>query len=77
MSYRASFDKKNTSRTIFRYSLENFNKDKPITSRTSNEMIKPHIKIKIDKSRDGIKNLIEKFSSLKTSNENLNSLSEV
>jgi len=79
MSYRASLDKKNTSRSMFRYSLENlnFNKDKLITTRTSNEMIKPQFKIKIDKSREGIKNLIDKYSSLKTSNENLNYVSEV
>lgn len=80
MSYKAGLDKKNSSRLMFRYSIDNLYRSNDTSLKNTQEIQSPnktHFKIRIDKSTDGLKKIINKYSSLKSSNINLNSLSEV
>ena len=77
MSFNANLNKFSNSRSTFRYSLDQFTKANTLSLNTPREQLKTQNETNIDRSAEGIKKIIANFSLLKTSEENLNSLSAV
>ena len=77
MNFNANINKFSNSRSTFRYSLDQFTKANTLSLNSPEDQPKNQHHIKVDRSAEGIKKIITNYSLLKTSKENLNSLSAV